>query len=571
MNPRRPITSTLLALALSGSLAASAHAAATITIINNDAAGVGFNDPTPAAPVGGNPGVTIGQQRLNVFNQAASVWGSILTSSVTIPVRAQWAALSCNATSAVLGSAGPVTVSGNFAGAEILNHWYHPALANKLSGVDQSAANPDISATFNQNLGQAGCLTGRFFYYGFDGNEGANIDLLVVLLHELGHGLGFSTVTSGSSGNYISGFPAVWDHFLFDRTTGLHWDEMTPGQRVASAINTNNLVWDGYATTFETPYFMGPKPEVVVNSPGGIAGAYEAGTATFGAALTSGGLTGNVVLVDDGNTAGGTGTINDGCETPFVNAGAVAGKIALIDRGLCPFAQKALNAQNNGAIGVIVANNVAGPPQGMSGTDPSITIPVVSVSLADGNLIKANLGAGVNVTIHVNPSQFAGSDNLHRMRMYAPNPYVSGSSVSHFDVSATPNVLMEPNINADLSPSGVDMTRYLFEDIGWFLPRTTSAPNAPGEALALLASPNPSNGPMTVRFALRSAGAGELGVYDMAGRRVAQLLKGELQAGEQSVTWNGTDDAGLGVAPGVYMIRLRAPGVDQSKPVIRME
>ncbi len=49
--------------------------AASIVIVNKDAVGVGFNDPTVAAPVGGNAGTTLGQQRLNVFQAAASIWG----------------------------------------------------------------------------------------------------------------------------------------------------------------------------------------------------------------------------------------------------------------------------------------------------------------------------------------------------------------------------------------------------------------------------------------------------------------------------------------------------------------
>ena len=49
--------------------------AAQIAIINNNAAGVGFNDPTPAAPIGGNPGTTVGEQRLNAFRHAAEIWG----------------------------------------------------------------------------------------------------------------------------------------------------------------------------------------------------------------------------------------------------------------------------------------------------------------------------------------------------------------------------------------------------------------------------------------------------------------------------------------------------------------
>src|SRR5689334_9142486 len=76
------------------------HGAATITIVNVDSANVGFNDATPTAPVGGNSGTTLGQQRLNVFTAAAAQWGANLTSPVTIRVRAQWTALTCNANSA---------------------------------------------------------------------------------------------------------------------------------------------------------------------------------------------------------------------------------------------------------------------------------------------------------------------------------------------------------------------------------------------------------------------------------------------------------------------------------------
>jgi len=55
------------------------------------------------------------------------------------------------------------------------------------------------------------------------------------------------------------------------------------------------------------------------------------------------------------------------------------------------------------------------------------------------------------------------------MLMYAPSPYASGSSVSHWDTSASPNLLMEPSINADLDHT-LDATLELFRDIGWFVP-----------------------------------------------------------------------------------------------------
>jgi len=73
-----------------------------------------------------------------------------------------------------------------------------------------------------------------------------------------------------------------------------------------------------------------------------------------------------VVLVNDG-----TGAVSDGCQSPFVNAAAVAGKFAIIDRGTCTFAIKVKNAQLNGAIGVIIANNQGGTAiVNMSGADP---------------------------------------------------------------------------------------------------------------------------------------------------------------------------------------------------------
>jgi hypothetical protein len=60
------------------------------------------------------------------------------------------------------------------------------------------------------------------------------------------------------------------------------------------------------------------------------------------------------------------------------------------------------------------------------------------------------------------------------LTMYTPNPVEPGSSVSHWNTLATPNLLMEPAINSDL-PHGVDVTLEQFIDIGWPL---NAAPNA---------------------------------------------------------------------------------------------
>lgn len=72
MSKRNALQLFLLTI-LTLSLSVPAFAGATIFVVNVDGPGEGFNDPAPAAPVGGNPGTTKGQQRLNAFNYAAGI------------------------------------------------------------------------------------------------------------------------------------------------------------------------------------------------------------------------------------------------------------------------------------------------------------------------------------------------------------------------------------------------------------------------------------------------------------------------------------------------------------------
>jgi hypothetical protein len=120
---------------------------------------------------------------------------------------------------------------------------------------------------------------------------------------------------------------------------------------------------------------------LTINSPSGIAGEYVTGTAQFGGTITSTPVSGNLMLVNDGSA---TPTL--GCSAS--PAGSLAGKIAVIDRGDCAFTVKVKNAQTAGAIGVIIINNLSGSVGNMSGTDATIVIPSVMISLEDGNIIK---------------------------------------------------------------------------------------------------------------------------------------------------------------------------------------
>jgi hypothetical protein len=237
---------TLLAL----SLTASDSAATTITVVNNDGAGEGFNDPTPVAPVGGNPGTTLGAQRLNAFQFAAGIWASFINTSEEIRVAASFDSLQCDAMSAVLGVGKPHTAARDFSGAPVANTWYPIALANSLAGMDLDPGNDDIDVQFNSDFGN-GCAFPGSFYLGLDGNPpGLNdSDLVTVLLHEMCHGLGFGTLVNLSSGAKAppSGLDDTYMLNLEDHSTGTLWPAMTDGERVTSSVDTGDLHWVGTA------------------------------------------------------------------------------------------------------------------------------------------------------------------------------------------------------------------------------------------------------------------------------------------------------------------------------------
>jgi hypothetical protein len=431
------------------------------------APGTGFADPTPAQPVGGNTGTTLGEQRINVFLRAAEIWTQTLQPEQDIFVAAQFQPLAAG----VLGSAGAQFIWSNFPGAEFPNTWYFDSLADHLTQGDMSPPTYDIVARFSTNFN---------FYLGFDNNDPpGTADLLAVVLHEIGHGLNFANAVNETNGTIpipagaTVPFSDVYSNYTLDVTTNKTWGAMTDAERAASAVNLRKVPWKGLHVKESVPDVLERgEPAMRVNAPASL-GTLMIGPAAFGPPLTSAGTRGDVIAgIDAANPEGPSTT--DAC-TPLVNA--VAGKIVLVDRGTCAFTVKVKNAQDAGAIAVLAVDNVLDtPPPGLGGADPTITIPSVRVSLPDGTAIRAALANGtVNVTLRIDRSVLAGTDRVKGLMMLnATNPVALGSSISHFEPVAFPNQLMEPAINVDLTSSVVppeDLTTPLLTDLGWFTDR----------------------------------------------------------------------------------------------------
>jgi hypothetical protein len=220
--------------------------ATVLSIINEDGPGEGLNDPTPAAPAGGNTGTTLGQQRLIALQRAADIWAGLISSAVTIRIGATFDSLSCNASGAVLGFGGPTTVVRDFSGAPSPSTWYPGALASALSGEDLDEGTDDIAVTFNSAIGTT-CPFPIVWYYGLDGNAPASqIDFVSVALHEICHGLGFLTFVDVTTGAKFMGLDDTFMQNL--RRLGAtppDFPSMSNAQRVAASTDTGNLVWAG--------------------------------------------------------------------------------------------------------------------------------------------------------------------------------------------------------------------------------------------------------------------------------------------------------------------------------------
>lgn len=459
---------------LLGFVLAVQASAATILIQNEDSAGEGLNDPTDANLLtvqrGNNTGATLGAMRLELLEEAAKVWGDILQSSEVIAISASFDPLLCDESGALLGSAAATSSHADFRGAEP-GIAYNVALAESLSGMNLNGESVEIIAAFNSDVDASdSCLGNGGFYYGLDADVPAGtIPLFPVVLHELAHGLGFSSLADvgpDGTGEFVGAgaYPDSYSRNLLDLDIGKSWDEMNDIERQFSARNEPSLVWKGETATQNRSLHLETAPGVTINFPENVMGEHPGvpGEEPL-AVIPPEGVSGDVV---DGNLYTDIqGSLTGGC-TQFTFSAPFTGRIVLLDAADCGAFVQARWAQVEGAKGVIIAATTDSGFPDVSGSFISggASIPYIGVEKSVGETLRSHPGSA-NVSIGFLTTIFLG-DNAGRVTMSAPASFIEDVSVSHWSGSAKPDLLMHPFLG-HLEYADVDLTAAAFKDIGW--------------------------------------------------------------------------------------------------------
>ncbi len=234
-----------------------------------------------------------------------------------------------------------------------------------------------------------------------------------------------------------------------------------------------------------------------VSAPPSIVGKYAIKEALFSPMLSDRGpIEGTLVLVDDGDDtlpSGSPGITSDGCQA-LINGAEVAGNIALMQRSGCLFTDMVKNAEDAGAIAVLVYN-IAGDPIVMFGASGLVDIPALMIGQADANLILAEMDAGNEVSVVLEKSfLLTTTDNGNIMAGFSARGPGPIPDILKPDVTA-PGV----NIIAGFTPEPGNATPG--ENFAYLSGTSMSTPHVAGVA-ALLRQAHPAWSPAAIRSAL---------------------------------------------------------------------
>ncbi len=222
-----------------GSLVASVSAplaahGVPIQVVYNDTADQGFFDPIR------------GTERRAAFQAAVDQWAATLAGAVPVVIQTEMPSLGGTGVSALLASTAAVTLHRNFSGAPFMNTWYPAALADQFAGIDlNGTALPEIDVRFNGDVDGPAVLGSVNWYYGLDGQPGADVDFLTIALHEIGHGLGFTDTIDATDGTFALGdAPSIFEQMLTRPEIG-SLSTMLPAERLAAIVASGDLFFCG--------------------------------------------------------------------------------------------------------------------------------------------------------------------------------------------------------------------------------------------------------------------------------------------------------------------------------------
>jgi len=229
----------------------------------------------------------------------------------------------------------------------------------------------------------------------------ANLFYVINMMHDIAYYYGFDEAAGNFQKINYTGAPgdddAVRGAAQFDANSGGNINNAT--------FSTPPDGGNGTMRMFEWNNESASTEYVTVVAPQTFAGKYIAGTAEFGTQLSDIPVEGDVVIVDDGIQVP-----SDGCED-IQNGADVEGKIAMIDRGECSFSLKVFNAQQEGAIAVIICNNQGNGVIGMAGAENAdlVNIPSVFMSRSDCNELRVAAGSDLRIQLAI-PEETTGPD-----------------------------------------------------------------------------------------------------------------------------------------------------------------